>query len=127
MHSGSNIILTEGNTAVSKHMANFDHKEEDIEFDIIGFERHRYKRWIKEALAIERFEPDLNDDSSRQFKVPLVYKLLPKTSDPTRGSPSKSTEDFARRSRSKTPERSMESTEATDSVKNRQLNLQQQS
>ena len=127
MHSGSNIILTEGNTAVSKHMANFDHKEEDIDFDIIGFERHRYKRWIKEALAIERFEPDLNDDSSRQFKVPLVYKLLPKTSDPTRGSPSKSTEDFARRSRSKTTERSMESTEATDSVKNRQLNTQQQS
>jgi len=76
LNSGNNIILTEGNTAVSKHMALFDHKKEDIEFNIIDYENHRYKRWIKEALAIREVNPDLNDDTSTQFFIPHIYSLL---------------------------------------------------
>ena len=68
--------MTEGNTAVSKHMALFNHKKEDIEFNIIDYEKHRYKRWIKEALAIREINPDMNDDTSTQFVIPHIYSLL---------------------------------------------------
>ena len=57
-------------------MAQFEHKKEDIEYKIIDHERHRFKRWIKEALAIRELNPDLNDDISTQFHIPPIYSLI---------------------------------------------------
>ena len=59
MNSGSDQLLTVGDTIVSEHMALNDHKEGDIEIEILDFESN-WKKWqIKEFLAISRLKPDL--------------------------------------------------------------------
>ena len=65
MHSGSNIAITTGSTVVSEHMALNDHEEGDIDIKILGFESNWYKRTTKEAIAIKRIKPTLNEDEGR--------------------------------------------------------------
>ena len=65
MHTGSNIAITTGSTVVSEHMALNDHEEGDIDIKILGFENNWYKRTTKEAIAIKRIKPTLNEDEGR--------------------------------------------------------------
>ena len=62
-------------TAVSEHMALFDHDEGDIEVKILGFESDWKKRRVKEAIAISKIKPNLNDDDG--LKLSAIYESLP--------------------------------------------------
>ena len=75
MHNGSKQHLTLGKTAVSEHMALFDHDEGDIEVKILGFESDWKKRRVKEAIAISKIKPNLNDDDG--LKLSAIYESLP--------------------------------------------------
>ena len=75
MHNGSKQFLTLGKTAVSEHMALFDHKEGDVEFKILDFESDWKKRTIKEAIAISKLKPNLNDDDGLHLSA--IYESLP--------------------------------------------------
>ena len=72
MHTGSQIILTEGNTEVSCHIAHTEHSEGDIEYKIIGREANWYKRGIKEAIAIREKKPIMNKDDGR-YRLSAIY------------------------------------------------------
>ena len=74
MHSGSNIAITTGSTVVSEHMALNDHEEGDIDIKILGFESNWYKRTTKEAIAIKRIKPTLNEDEGRYIS-PIFYPV----------------------------------------------------
>ena len=65
MNNGNNIIVSEGNTEMSIHMASEEHKEGDVEYSIISREKNWYKRGIKEAIAIRNLKPTLNKDEGR--------------------------------------------------------------
>ena len=47
-------------TAVSEHMAKYNHKEGDIESKILDTETTWRRRIIKENIAIKKLNPDLN-------------------------------------------------------------------
>ena len=72
MNSGSEIMLTEGNTEVSSHIATEEHSEGDIEFEIIGKENNWHKRGITEAIAIKERKSRLNEDEGR-YRLPAIY------------------------------------------------------
>ena len=56
-------------------MALFDHNEGDIEVKILGFESDWKKRRVKEAIAISKIKPNLNDDDG--LKLSAIYESLP--------------------------------------------------
>ena len=71
MNSGSNQLLTVGDTVVSEHMALNDHKEGDIEIKLLDFESNWKKRRIKESLAISRLKPDLTENDG--YHLSAIY------------------------------------------------------
>ena len=75
LNDGSNIILNEGLTEVSEHMARFDHKEK-VTIKILGREQNWYKRGIIEAMEIAKIKPTLNNDSGRYHISPIYTNLL---------------------------------------------------
>ena len=76
MNNGSNIIVSEGNTEMSIHMASEEHKEGDVEYSIISREKNWYKRGIKEAIAIRNLKPTLNKDEGRHYLSVIYGKLV---------------------------------------------------
>ena len=85
LNSGTNIILSEGNTVVSKHMATQDHKEGDITFTAITFDENWYTRGIREAIEIKKTSPTLNEDQGRYY-LSAIYDniLVPKKDEVTK-------------------------------------------
>lgn len=63
-----------GNTEVSKHLADEEHREEDIEFKIIGSDENWYRRGFIEAINIKR-KPELNLDDGR-INILHIYEYL---------------------------------------------------
>ena len=50
MDQGPPIWLTEGNSAVSTHLAE-DHERMEVKVSVLGRERNRLRRGIKEAIG----------------------------------------------------------------------------
>jgi len=80
MDEGEKLIETEGTTEPSKHMYHYqtDHKEGDIEFKAIGYERHWQKREVKEAIEVRRRNPNLNKLLNKKDSkgVPPIYERI---------------------------------------------------
>ena len=51
------------------------HREEDIEFKIIGRDENWYRRGFIEAINIKREKPELNMDDGR-INIPHIYENL---------------------------------------------------
>ena len=85
MHTGSDQLLSEGNSAVSQHMATEHHQPGDVEIKPLAYEKNWHNRRFKEALAICDQNPTLN----RQFPdpntlhVPAIYSNLSASLTPT--------------------------------------------
>ena len=76
MHNhGNTPFLTMGKTAVSEHIASFDHSEDDIEYKILDFESDWRKRLVKETIAISRLKPNLNDKEG--IHISAIYDPIP--------------------------------------------------
>ena len=71
--------LTEGNTSVSTHLAQ-DHIHSKVDVKILGREKNRLKRGIKEAIEIKRNKPTLNKNTQdRYFLSPIYDNLISNT------------------------------------------------
>ena len=67
LSTGSNIKLTTGNTAISEHMALFEHKKGDVSVKIMRREKDKFKRGVREAINIKKHKPTLNKDLQDRF------------------------------------------------------------
>ena len=81
MHTGRNIRLTEGNTVVSKHIAESEHSEDDVTIKAISYDPNWYTRGIREAIEIKRRKPKLNEDGGRFNLNPIYDVILGKSRD----------------------------------------------
>ena len=72
MHNNSEQQLTEGNTEFSAHVASDTHKKEDLQFTVLCTEEDWFKRGVKEAIAIRKLKPTLNQDDGR-YHLPAMY------------------------------------------------------
>jgi len=71
--------LTEGNTSVSSHLAQ-DHIHGEVDVKILGREKNRLRRGIKEAIEIKRNKPTLNKNTQdRYFLSPIYDNLISNT------------------------------------------------
>ena len=80
MNSGSNQLLSLGDTVVSKHMALNDHKPGDIEIKLLDFECNWKRRLKKETIAINRLMPDFNGNEGQYFS-PIFDPMPTKFTD----------------------------------------------
>ena len=80
VHHGTNQKLSLGNTEFSAHVASDTHNKEDLESTILCTEENWYKRGIKEAIAIRKLKPSLNQDEGR-YHLSSMYNKLIETSD----------------------------------------------
>ena len=76
MNSGGNQILNEGNTVVSKHMANHEHEKGDVTIRAITYDENWYTRGIREAIEIKRRIPTLNEDEGRYHLAPIYDNII---------------------------------------------------
>jgi hypothetical protein len=58
-------------------MAAADHHAGDVKIEVVASEQSRWRRQLKEALAIQRINPTLNEDDGA-YKLPTIYTTLPK-------------------------------------------------
>ena len=74
MHTGGPGYLTPGQTPVAEHVT-LEHGKERFQSEIIATD-HRYRqRGIREALAIQKLNPSLNQDDGR-FQLSPIYTIL---------------------------------------------------
>ena len=77
MHTGAGQPTSEGATPLSQHMAAADHHAGDVKIEVVASEQSRWRRQLKEALAIQRINPTLNEDDGA-YKLSKIYTTLPK-------------------------------------------------
>ena len=65
MHHGTNQRLTLGSTEFSAHRASEIHEKDDIESKLHCTEEDWFRRGVKEAIAIRKIKPTLNQDGGR--------------------------------------------------------------
>lgn len=80
MHTGQDIILTEGQTEVSKHAASEQHEKNDITIKALSYDQNWYTRGIREAIEIKRWKPRLNADEGR-YRLNPIYDVIIKSRD----------------------------------------------
>ena len=73
---GSNQRLSEGNTEFSAHLASNTHEKTDFEFTILCTDDNWYNRGVKEAIAIRKIRPTLNQDDGRHHLSRMYDKLI---------------------------------------------------
>ena len=73
--SGRNIIMTEGETMVSKHMALMDHEEGEVKIEAITYEENWFDRGVREAIEIKKKKPTLNEDEGR-YHLSVIYDTI---------------------------------------------------
>ena len=74
MHTGGPGYLTPGQTPVAEHVT-LEHGKEGFQSEILATD-HRYRqRGIREALAIQKLNPSLNQDDGR-FQLSPIYTTL---------------------------------------------------
>ena len=74
--SGSNQALTTGNTEFSAHVASDVHEKEDLEFRLLCTDDDWYQRGVKEAIAIRKLQPTLNQDDGRHHLSAMYSKVI---------------------------------------------------
>ena len=79
LHDGTATrhFFTQGNTAFSPHMLE-EHDEGDVTITVLGQEKNRWKRGVREALHINRIQPTENkkivDGEGDRFKLANIYQ-----------------------------------------------------
>ena len=73
--TGGTLHTTEGSTAVAQHVTKV-HDKDNIESKILTTESSWYRRGIKEALAILKHQPKLNEDHGRH-PISQIYTIIP--------------------------------------------------
>ena len=76
IHHGKNQRLTPGNTEFSAHVASDAHEKDELEASILCTEENWYKRGVKEAIAIRKLKPTLNQDDGRYHLSSMYTKLI---------------------------------------------------
>ena len=72
---GGTLHTTEGNTVVAQHVTKV-HDRDNFESKIITTESSWYRRGVKEALAILKHKPILNEDHGRH-PISQIYTIIP--------------------------------------------------
>ena len=72
----SNQALTTGNTEFSAHVASDVHEKEDLEFRLLCTDDDWYQRGVKEAIAIRKLQPTLNQDDGRHHLSAMYSKVI---------------------------------------------------
>ena len=83
--------MTEGSTEFSAHLATEHHDKSELEGSILMTEENWFKRGVKEAIAIRKLKPSLNQDDGRYHLSPMYNILI--RDHVTLQVPSKRTED----------------------------------
>ena len=65
MHEGERLPPINENSEVAVHMRENEHRREDMEIKILGYEQNWWKRGVKEAIHIRKLKPTLNKDQGR--------------------------------------------------------------
>ena len=73
---GTNQQLTEGGTEFSAHVASDVHQKEDLEFSVLCKDDNWFSRGVKEAVAIRKIKPSLNQDEGRFHLSPIYDKFI---------------------------------------------------
>ena len=68
--------LTRGSTEFSAHLASEEHKKDDIESKLLCTEEDWFRRGVKEAIAIRKINPTLNQDDGRHNLSTMYNKLI---------------------------------------------------
>ena len=76
VHHGTNQQLSLGSTEFSAHVASDDHTKEDLESTLLCTEDNWYKRGIKEAVAIRKLKPSLNQDDGRYHLSSMYDRII---------------------------------------------------
>ena len=76
MQEGSNQILTEGNTEFSAHVASDVHERKQLRYSVLCSDDNWYRRGVKEAIAIRKIKPKLNQDDGRHHLTAMYDKLI---------------------------------------------------
>ena len=74
--TGSNQVLTEGSTEFSAHVASDTHEKSDLEFSVLCKDDDWFSRGVKEAVAIRKIKPTLNQDGGRFPLSPMYDKFI---------------------------------------------------
>ena len=81
IHHGTHQKLSLGSTEFSAHLACDNHNtKEDVESKLLCTEENWFKRGVKEAIAIRKIKPTLNQDDGR-YHLSTMYNKLIKSSD----------------------------------------------
>ena len=72
---GGTLHTTEGNTVVAQHVTKV-HDKDNFKSKITATENLWYRRGIKEALAILKHKPKLNEDHGRH-PISQIYTIIP--------------------------------------------------
>ena len=83
--------MTEGSTEFSAYMATDRHEKADIDHTILMTDNNWYRRGVKEAIAIRKIKPTINQDDG-QYHLSRKYDPLIRSSV-TMKLPYKGTED----------------------------------
>ena len=81
MQTGSNQPLTEGSTEFSAHVAGDLHEKGDLSYEVLCTEEKWFARGVKEAIAIRKIRPSLNQDEGR-YHLSAIYNKFIRTSLP---------------------------------------------
>ena len=73
---GTKQLLTEGGTEFSRHVASDIHEKSDLEFSVICKDENWFRRGVKEAIAIRKLNPTLNQDEGRYNLSPMYSKFI---------------------------------------------------
>ena len=76
LHEGSDQPLTLGSTEFSAHLASSSHKKTDFEFTVLCTDDNWYNRGVKEAIAIRKIKPSVNQDDGRHHLSRIYDKLI---------------------------------------------------
>ena len=76
MHKGTNQRLTLGSTEFSAYLESEDHEKYDVEAKLLCTEEDWFKRGVKEAIAIRKIHPTLNQDDGRYHLSSMYNQLI---------------------------------------------------
>ena len=74
INAGNLQYTTEGESPVAEHVTK-THSKEAMESKIISNEQNYWRRGVKEALAIQKFNPSLNRDDGR-YQLSAIFSTL---------------------------------------------------
>ena len=76
MNEGPKIETTEGRTEFSAHVATDIHEKTDLEHSILMTDDNWFRRGVKEAIAIRKIKPSLNQDGGRHHLSAMYNPLI---------------------------------------------------